>query len=288
MDIKQLEALILAVEGKSISAAARAMKRGQPQVSQWIAELEDSLNLELFTRTGNRVQPTENAYELVPFARTVLQQQRALQSVATRLARGERQYLAIALGEGIPASALTPALPALLTEHPGLNLDVLRLASDRILESVVSGDCQLALIEESAQRHPGLAHRAVAGFEEVLVARAGLFPHDTQPVSVDDLQAHRELAWAHSDSLDAEGISPVFAQSDDGSVIVDLLLAGQGYAVLPKPMVQPWLDRGELETVTTDFEVDPVYRRYELVWQRGDEDPCLLGLIDALSRHSKT
>lgn len=284
MDIKQLEALVLAIELGSISAAARALRRGQPLVSQWIADLEADLNLDLFTRTGNRVQPTEHAYELMPFARSMLHQQRSFQAVAERLSRGERQYLAIGLGEGLPSSVLSRVLPSVLETYPTLNLDIVRLEPARLTEWLTTGQCRVALNEESESRLPGFSYRSLPGYEEVWVAQPGLMSHLNQPVSIDDLRSFRELAWTQTDSLDTEGISPVFIQSDDWMVMIDLLMAGQGYALLPRPAVQPWLDRGELEIINVAFEQAPVHRRFELVWRTGDEDACLNLLIERLSQ----
>jgi len=55
MNSLHLKALLLAIETSSISAAARKLGKKQPQVSQWIADLEIDLGVSFFDRTGNKM-----------------------------------------------------------------------------------------------------------------------------------------------------------------------------------------------------------------------------------------
>ena len=52
MTIRQLEYFCAVAEGRSISAAARALHVAQPPISRQIAQLEAELGVQLFARGG--------------------------------------------------------------------------------------------------------------------------------------------------------------------------------------------------------------------------------------------
>ncbi|MBF4312635.1 LysR family transcriptional regulator, partial [Vibrio anguillarum] len=66
MNLLHLKALLLAVETGSISAAARKLGKKQPQVSQWISDLEIDLGVSFFDRTGNKMSLSKDGERLLP------------------------------------------------------------------------------------------------------------------------------------------------------------------------------------------------------------------------------
>lgn len=54
MNSLHLKALLLAIETGSISAPARKLGKKQPQVSQWISDLEIDLRVNFFDRSSNQ------------------------------------------------------------------------------------------------------------------------------------------------------------------------------------------------------------------------------------------
>ncbi|MEX3014021.1 LysR family transcriptional regulator [Gymnodinialimonas hymeniacidonis] len=56
----------------SLSAAARQLTRSQPTVRRQIESLEAELGVVLFTRSGNRLDPTELAASLLPQAQSIV------------------------------------------------------------------------------------------------------------------------------------------------------------------------------------------------------------------------
>ena len=59
MDLKRLRYFCRVVEQGSVSQAAKVLNMAQPPLSKRIQELEEELNVSLFTRQGNRIEPTD-------------------------------------------------------------------------------------------------------------------------------------------------------------------------------------------------------------------------------------
>ena len=74
MDLKRLRYFCRVVEQGSISQAAKVLNMAQPPLSKRIQELEEELNVPLFTRQGNRIEPTDAGYFLYRKACEILRQ----------------------------------------------------------------------------------------------------------------------------------------------------------------------------------------------------------------------
>lgn len=59
MDLKRLRYFCRVVEHGSVSQAAKSLNMAQPPLSKRIQELEEELQVSLFERRGNRIEPTE-------------------------------------------------------------------------------------------------------------------------------------------------------------------------------------------------------------------------------------
>ncbi|MEK5794530.1 LysR family transcriptional regulator, partial [Acinetobacter nosocomialis] len=69
MNSEQLELILEVIDRGNFSAAARALNRVPSAVSMAIANLEAELNLKLFKRSKNDLEPTEIALSIEPHAR---------------------------------------------------------------------------------------------------------------------------------------------------------------------------------------------------------------------------
>src|SRR5438132_10714976 len=72
MDTRQLAAFCAVVERKSFSHAAEQLGVTQPAVSLQIRSLEKRLGVQLFDRSGRRVEPTEAGSRLYRNAQRLL------------------------------------------------------------------------------------------------------------------------------------------------------------------------------------------------------------------------
>lgn len=109
----------------NFTRAAEVLHVSQPTLSQQIKQLEETLQVELFDRSGRRVQLTDAGQAWMRYARLALQDldagKRAIQDVATlergnlRLGHDADLYL---LPDWPVGRRLLPALPRYYAEYP--------------------------------------------------------------------------------------------------------------------------------------------------------------------------
>lgn len=136
----------------NFSRAAEELLLTQPAVTQQIKALEDELGVSLFDRGGGRIQLTPGGKALLPFAdRMKVLSDEAVSAVAA--AYGEQSGdLALGASQTI-AQYLLPALIAEFRKsHPRVRVTALSGNTDKMLEALVAGDIQVALIEGPERR----------------------------------------------------------------------------------------------------------------------------------------
>lgn len=136
----------------NFSRAAEELLLTQPAVTQQIKALEEELGVPLFDRGGGRIQLTPAGEVLLPFAdRIKALVEEAVQAVtATSGQQG---------GELILGASQTIAhyvLPALIAEfrksHPSVHVRAISGNTNEMLEALVAGKVQLALVEGPERR----------------------------------------------------------------------------------------------------------------------------------------
>ncbi|MDQ0512278.1 LysR substrate-binding domain-containing protein [Ancylobacter amanitiformis] len=146
MDTRFLRSLIAVVETGSIAGAARREKLTAAALSQRIQALERELDCTLLARGAHTVRPTEACLALLPRARGILRESEALRAdVAGEEPTGELRIGAI-------STALTGLLPATIRDAaaraPRLRLRLVPGSSSALLESLIAGDLDMAILVE--------------------------------------------------------------------------------------------------------------------------------------------
>lgn len=80
MDLRQLQYFVAVYEAGTISAAARACAVAQPSLSKALQQLEDELQVQLFSRQSRGVTPTEDGERLYGHAGRMLSQMQSLKA----------------------------------------------------------------------------------------------------------------------------------------------------------------------------------------------------------------
>ena len=101
MNSEQLELILEVIDRGNFSAAARALNRVPSAVSMAIANLEAELNLKLFERSKNHLEPTEIALSIEPHARLIVTKLRQLEMHLTELSMGLETNLKIGVAADI-------------------------------------------------------------------------------------------------------------------------------------------------------------------------------------------
>jgi len=186
MDFKQMRYFVALYEERNMTRAARRVHVVQAAVSQQIRRLEASFGVELFERTATGVIPNAIAHRLYPLCQQALE---AADEVRTALSDSSGKITG-KVNFGI-LSALPPLIvPQILLEfheqYPAVELVVRDGYSHHLLESVVLGDLDFAVV---ARAEPRPMVKQVVLAEEELTA---VVSNETYPTG--DTISGRELA----------------------------------------------------------------------------------------------
>ncbi|GAA5120844.1 LysR family transcriptional regulator [Pseudonocardia adelaidensis] len=260
----------------TIAATAQACGYTPSGVSQQLALLEREVRTPLLVRAGRRVALTTAARVLVDHAERVLAELEAAEAALAGLAGSVRGTVGLAAFPTAAAAFVPAAIARCRAEHPDLRVILSELETDEAVAAVRSGGIDLALVYEYAVlprvAEPGADVEPL--FTEPLLAALPSGHGAPEQVSLAML---RDQAWIapHSDTalravLDRAcglaGFAPtVDYASDDYTVIVALVAAGLGVALLP---------RLATEALSADVQLRPVLdppltRTISLVTRKG-------------------
>ncbi|CAD5109812.1 LysR family transcriptional regulator [Zestomonas carbonaria] len=155
MDFRQLRYFVALYEEGHVGRAAERLSLSQPALSQQIRQLEQSLDVSLFQRTGKRLLPTLAAHTLYNHALPLLDGlERARE--ALRNFRGQSpRSLAIGVLQTVNASLVPLLLERLREAQPHLVVQIYELSGLDIERRLLTGNLDIG-IGFLPPRQPGL------------------------------------------------------------------------------------------------------------------------------------
>ncbi|MBF9233310.1 LysR substrate-binding domain-containing protein [Microvirga alba] len=268
----------------------------QPALSMQVKELERELGIELVERRGNSVMLTSAGQEIAARAEAILAQVRELNEYA----RQQHGVLTGPLRLGIIPSVAPYLLPSLLPDsekaYPSLELLIRETQTDTLIEELVRGDLDAALLALPVQN---TQLEALPLFDDrFLIAVQAKSARDW---SASDLQSRlmRErlllLEEGHclrDQALQFCSIANIQARKALGAAslttIMQMVAAGHGVTLLPELCAEAEVDRRRVALI--EFPDDPPMRTIGLVWRRSSTrraDFEALGRLIAEPRQSE-
>jgi len=146
LDLNLLVALDALLTEGSVTKAARRIGVGQPAMSNSLARLREMLGDELFTRSGNTLQPTPRARLLVAPLRAVLHEMHSLLRPGDTLdpAKLTRTFR-IAMPDNVEILFMPAFLARLRAEAPGVTIVMRRFERTEALDLIDAGQLDLAV-----------------------------------------------------------------------------------------------------------------------------------------------
>ncbi|MFA9395701.1 MAG: LysR family transcriptional regulator [Halodesulfovibrio sp.] len=273
MNLLHLKALLLAAEKGSISSAARKLGKKQPQVSQWISDLEIDLGVVFFDRTGNKTKLSKDGEQLLPYLSHAMSQFEKFVQSAEMIAQKEPIVLTIGIENYIPDLAFALPLAAAL-DLPYVSVEVCRDERLQLMQALIEGDIDIIMIHESDTiHHQHFEYCRLGHYKEVLICSPDHPLATFAVVTPDDLSLYRELIWGELSQGDVgdngEGYSPSYGVFSDIQLLITMLKNNKGFAFLPAESVNHYIESGQLLVVNCDFEPAGIDRRIELCWRNG-------------------
>ncbi len=293
--VTNLRMFVRVYELGSMSAAARDQRTSPAVASGRIGELEKHLGVRLFNRTTRKLQPTEPGRIFYDGARAVLAAIDEAEAAVAQTTQSPRGVLFVGAPLGVGRRMVAPAVPAFKRDYPQIDLR-LRL-SDRILDLTAEGlDMALHLgrLEDS-----GLKVRMIADCPRLLCAAPAYIARRGMPADGAALvrERHdclnlrfpgaREYRWtlAGPDGPQTYDIAGPL-ESDDGDVLTEWALAGQGIVLKPLFEVAEHLRTGRLVPVATASPPLPVALAL-LTPHRRLRDPKVTLFADFIAAHCR-
>lgn len=279
-------ALFLAVlDTGSFSAAARQLGRVPSAVSMAIANLEAELALELFDRSGREPKPTVQARALEPQARLLLSQLQQLNTQALELSQGLESRLTLVIAPELQATPWVRPLKVLAQEFPGLECEIISAPQSEALRMLHQGSAQLALVFERPAAD-GRENFQEVGRETLVAVIARQHPLLQETSTLGKLNATQlhPVRQIRSGSRSQDQLHPnspfcvISAQYwwvDHPEAALQLVLAGLGWAWLPRAFIQPYLNGQLLVELPMENFTNGEQLWIDLVWSR--ERPLGLG-----------
>ncbi|NER62166.1 LysR family transcriptional regulator [Pseudomonas sp. MAFF212428] len=285
--IRHLWLFSAVAEDQNFSRAAKRLGMSQPPLTEQIQALEQSLRVQLFTRSRRGAQLTPAGAAILPAVRKFADQLQRLELAVHEAVAGHTGVLTI----GAITSAMIDVLPPLIErfkqEHPLVTVSVREIDSAQAVPALEAGDIDIAFarLEGNLGRH-----LQSIPLSEDRLAVALLNDHPLaacESISLSALadetlvMASRDVSPVYFDYLvgqcKASGFAPrIVHQVRSVSSQVAFVSCGQGIALVPASMdklapenvmIRPLLP--EVNVVTT-----------AMAWHSEHKNPLLEAMID--------
>jgi len=256
---------VAVADGGSFTAAARSLGISKASVSKAVTRLEASLGITLLHRSSRVVTVSTAGEGLLGEARAMV----AAATAATEAARGDRLDLAGPIRLAAPMSfgikVLGVPLAAFMDRHPAVEIE-LTLSDAR--HDLIAEGFDLALRIASLDDSSLLARTIAPVASSVIASPAYLERHGT-PRHPLDLAGHRLVGYGHRERamplrFHREGeeativpAGPLF--TNNGDVVIPMLAAGGGIAVLPDFIAEAELASGALVRILIDWSLPQAF-----------------------------
>jgi LysR family hydrogen peroxide-inducible transcriptional activator len=289
LTLRQLEYVVAVADHRSFRRAAEACAVTQPALSAQVAQLEETLGVQIFERDRRKVLVTPTGSELVARARTTLASAAALVDTARTAAQPLSGTLRLGVIPTIAPYLLPVVLPAVRAAYPRLRLvlreeqtaSVLAQLDDGRLDAgvlalPVDGDlAAMSLFREDFVLAAPAAHR--------LARRARLREDDLEDEDVlllEDGHCLRDQALAVCGHAGSREVAELRATSLP--TLVQMVASGQGITLLPEMAAAVLAARGSGVGVTR-FAPAPG-RDVGLVWRMSSARGRELGMLGDVIR----
>jgi len=269
--LELLRIFYTAAAAANFREAAQRLAVSSQVITRAVRELEDELGEPLFHRSTRGVRLTDFGTALAERARVAVGGvDQLFQRIDRRTLSQHAGTVRIAAPGVLGRQHIPKALAPMLTEHPGLVLD-LRL-SNRLADVV--GEKIDAGVRVGPLRDSRFVAKPVGRMKLYTVAAPALLDRVGPPADVAaldrlpltaliDLNSGRPYSWDFSRDRKFVPSAPAFV-TDDHDAECSAVLAGLGFGQIVEPLAEPWIRSGHLVRVLERHEPEPwpiyVYR----------------------------
>jgi LysR family transcriptional regulator for metE and metH len=248
LELRHLRLVLTVATDGSLTAAADRLHLTQSALSHQLRDIEDRLGTPLFLRRNRRMIPTPAGQRVLESATSILSEIERTEADVKSLATNRQGLLRVATECYTCYHWLPSALQEFARTCPGVDVRIEVEATARPVSALVAGKLDLALMTTPV-RDRRLATSTL--FRDELLVLAG----KNHPLAEKGIVRPRDLAgqtlytyspkeetYVFQKLMAPAGIEPIVRQVQLTEVIIEMVRAGLGVAVLARWVVQPYLD----------------------------------------------
>lgn len=241
MELHQLRCFLAVIDEGGFNRATTRLHITQPALSYQIKQLEGELGTSLFHRRPGGVSPTEAGRILSQHARNVMESVRRAQRAVEELAEGVVGEIRIGTVNSVGIHFLPHVLWSIRERYPAIRPSVLYRRSDTILEALLSGRIDLAMVanpksDRRLRMETVIEEKVslVCGRSHPFFDRRAVRPSELKGVQFVSLSAENPTGSAIQEHLVRLGVNvePVVS-TDNVETVKKMVEVGLGVAFLP-------------------------------------------------------
>lgn len=280
----------------SMSAAGRDLRISPAVTSSRISQLEEHLSVRLFQRTTRSLTPTEQGKAFYGGASEILEAVENAEAQVVNITDNPKGSLYVAAPLGVGRRLIAPLVPGFLADYPEVKLR-LRL-TDRKVDLTTEG-LDLAFFLGQPE-DSNLRIRKIADVERILCASPEYIAARGNPDSGDALMKGNheclnlrfpgatEFQWRLNTPEGPKRFSVEGRyESDDGDVLTDWALSGNGIVMKPIFEVADHVKAGRLVPVATKTPPEPIQMACLFTHRRGQDPKTRLFMEYVIARISE-
>ena len=264
--LRAIEVFIEVAQGLSFSGAAQRLGMAKGNVTKHIAWLEQSLGVQLLTRTTKSVSLTESGLSLLENGRELLDRVDSIDAAVRQSVKEPKGMLRLGAPPSFGAFHLVPIITAFSSAHP--DIQVVLYLDDGRTDLVAEGLDMSVRIATSLKDTSQVAQR-LAVVPQLLVASPDYLRRRGTPQTIADLAKHECMVhalksptniWTFMGEVQGQETTAKTTVRVHGSIRANYgdplrhaALLGHGISMHPTYMVMQDLQEGRLVSVLPQF-----------------------------------
>ncbi|WOX06352.1 LysR family transcriptional regulator [Microbulbifer pacificus] len=263
--ISALTAFVAVADEGGFKNAADKLNLSNQLVSKYVSQLEEHLKVRLFNRTTRRVRLTEEGQQCYQFAQQILESLTDMESQLGEMQSEAQGQLRISAPVTFATRHLAPLIGDFKKAHPAVGMEL--QLNDRKVDVVEEGfDVALRI---GKLKSSSLIARRLAPIRLVVCASPDYLQREGVPETPEDLRLEHYLRYSYLEPSPAESrlmlalkrssaIAAASLASNNGEILMQAAIAGQGYVLQPTFIVGDAIKAGKLTAILREFEPEPL------------------------------
>jgi DNA-binding transcriptional LysR family regulator len=252
MELRQLQYFVAVAEEANFTRAAQRVHISQSGVSAQIRQLERELGHQLFDRSTRIARLTAAGAAALEPARAALAAASSVQEAVDEVAGLLRGRLSIGMVIGCTIRPLFIAMEKFHRDHPGVEIAVQEGNSDRMIDTVRSGELDVALIGAAGEPPDGLEAMTIVSENLAALVPLGHRLAKRRRLALDQLDGEPIVSMPVGTGIRAAvdigcaaaGFTPdITIEANAADTVADLAERGLGIGVLSASMATAYQDR---------------------------------------------